>query len=1184
MSQVIRRVWAQVVVSLLALVGCLAQAAPVLITVDTTQLAGTTGQLAFDLIDGGAPANAVTLQSFGGNATFGSSVSTGGVAGNITGVVTLNDAAFFNEYLQNITFGTTLSFVFDTTGNTGVGFAPDSFSFFVLDSSGTPLGTTTDPTGANSLFLLNIGDPQGLRLFESTAVVLTAQALPPTGVAEPGALILAVTALMALVVSSRRRSAKLLRQAGLVLGFAFAVTPVAWSSDLTSQVALTKSGFVLNRTTNTFDSIVTVRNLATDPMVGPMRITLETSFPAAVALYNSSGRNQADRDYVLLPLPGGVLAPGASASVPIKLINTGRAVISAEFSVQGALLTPATSSTLKVNAFFADGPNGTLKGQPVGAGFTVTVDGYVRGQTDAAGSLVITVPTTSKRVGVRQVPNAAGTTTIGAMLPTQVKTVDVLVGDGGEVYGDGVLRIDQVQQLLLARNAPRISMRFTRDEKPLRLATLAFAQVSNVVGSITDVTSLFSLQTDGSLAASGPALYQALSGLSGRAEMTVDGEDTDGTPVRGTAVFHLVDYRTRVQLVAPPSRPNLSLAGISVKVRILNTNIVLRAESDATGFIILPDLPSGSISLESSTSSNGVGYSGVGTGLLNKNSLVRLTMRASADILNGVPAIAIEPLPPGTAAVKTGVPTAASVERPIYTERQLAERLAYGQTKALPQAVSKSLRELAAATPLAVSVAVTAGVQNAQIEQSAELAIPKGTKKLVLTYTVQTDEYPFYVQAQSIFNDFWSMSVLEPNGTALFSIARQINSQLTQEPVWLADGTTGQIKKELDVTGLAANAAVNVILRATAVNIGDSALPTRVTAKLDAGPQLIIGTITPDEVDALNDGSFYSIPRPGATNTNQRVFTVDVSKPEGSTLSAVGVELRTSAGANLMQVLADTSPGDDGVEVVTQDDTSAKLKVRVTLGPSSTINGTPPPTRDLTYRIKVKGTDSTGAAISDQKDVTGKRSLWRMPDGIARYGSRDPGGDDWAARGTYTWLSANSALIRPINDISGEHGINLQHQTHARGTDIDMFHFYLFPGVGTGPGQGLVNFNKLRADVIESFATLGQNPPMEATAAKARVAAWISASRTGLTNLAANAAVASVIYCSGPASQGLPAGWCKALLTTGKATRTTTTGNNPPVTETVDFGNGSYTNNKMANNNVHNDHIHVTLTPGQIGE
>ena len=1169
-------------------VSAAAQAGALLITIDTRSLAGTGGQLAFDLVDGGAPGNSITLGSFTGDAILGASSAMGGVAGQLPSMVTLSDTAFFSEYLQSLVFGDSLSFIFESSDIASSGFAPDAFSVFVLGTGGLPLGTTTDPTGANALFIYDIGVPQGLQVFQSTVVVVTAQA-PPTGVPEPAGWLLVMTALLALVLArpASRATQKLCQ--GVALAFALLAANAAWAADLTAVVAVSKTGFVLNRTTNTFDTTVTVRNTSANTLTGPMQLTLENVAPANVALYNTYGRNAAGKDYVLLPLPDGVLAAGASTTVPVKLINTGRVVTDAQISVQGTRLTATNSVSLKINAFFASGPDGNQKGASVGAGYRVQIDGYNRGLTDASGGVTVTVPVSAKSVSVTQSPNAAGSALLGSLVAGQAAAVEVLVGDGGEVYAEGVLRFDQVQQLLLPRNASRISLRFLSDEKPVRLGLISFAQASNVAGQTFDLTSLFSIQPDGSVAASPAAFYQAFSGFAGKAVIRLDGEDVDGAPFSGTAAFYFSDYRTRVQLVAPPSRPGLALGGVRIVANILNTDVFVRAEADAAGFIALPDLPRGNISLESITTADGVTYTGKGTAVLNKNSLVKLTMRAPVDVLNSVPAISVEPLPAGLAAPTRAQVVGDAAEAAVYTPAQLAERQAYAGSRAGAAATARSRLFNQApllADPTFVTINVVAGARDAQIEQSAQLKLPKGTKKATLTYTVATAEYPTYVLQQSIYNDVWSLSVLEASGTSLFDITRQINSQLTQEPVWLADGTTGVVKREIDVSALTTSADVNVILRASAVNIGDGILPTAVNAKLDAAQQLTIGTITPDTVNANNDGSYYSIPRPGATNTNQRTFDVAITKPAGSTLTAISVELRDGAGTALMQVLQDTAPGQAGVEVISQDDTSASLRLRATVqSPASTIAGTPPPTRDLGYRIIVKGTDQAGADIRDEKDVNGKRSLWRMPDVIGRYGSRDAGGDDWAARGTYNWMAANAASLRQVNDVSGEHGINLGHVTHARGTDIDMFHFYLFPGVTTAPGGGAANFNSLRADVIAAFGTLGVPvPPPGAVAARNRVNGWITASRTGLTTIAASPAVSAVIYCSGPAAQGLSAGWCRTLLTAGTATRTVPVPNAPPQVQVLDFGTGAYTNAKMANNNVHNDHIHITLAPGQIGE
>lgn len=487
-----------------------------------------------------------------------------------------------------------------------------------------------------------------------------------------------------------------------------------------------------------------------------------------------------------------------------------------------------------------------------------------------------------------------------------------------------------------------------------------------------------------------------------------------------------------------------------------------------------------------------------------------------------------------------------------------------------------------ATAPTSVSVNVAAAARNQVIEQSEQLVVAKGVKKVNLTFAVSTQEYPYYVTQQSIYNDVWSVGVLTSTGVSLYDLTRQVNSQLSAFPTWLTNGSTGPIKVEIDITALTLNAAATLILKASSVNIGDGALTTVVNAVLDAAEQLGIGDISPDTVAGNNDGRYYSVPRPGAANVLQRTFNVVVTKPSGSSLTGMTVDLLDSGGSTPMQVLPETAPGQDGVTVVDQADTSVTLKVRVTTKtPKSSVAGTPPSTRDLGYRFTVKGIDTSSSQISDQKDVSGRRSLWKMPDAIARYGSRDAGGDEWSARGTYEWMVTNAALLREVNDVSGEHGRQIGHQTHAKGTDIDSYHFYLFPGVTTGAGQGAVNHSKLIADVVTAFGTVATPaPPQAAVDASNRVAAWLGATRAGLTSLAANAAVQQVIHCRGLAGSGLSSGWCETLLTAGKVSRVSGV---PPASKVLDFG-SNYVNAKMDNNNVHDDHVHVTLKPASVNE
>src|SRR5437763_15415084 len=127
-----------------------AQALPIQITIDTSLLAGVSTDLAFDLTNGGLPANTVTISGFASNGTLGAASSSGDVTGALPGVVTIGDTGFFNEYLQNITLGSSLTFSFDTTGNPAApGSFPDGFALFFLDPiTGLPLFATSDVTGA----------------------------------------------------------------------------------------------------------------------------------------------------------------------------------------------------------------------------------------------------------------------------------------------------------------------------------------------------------------------------------------------------------------------------------------------------------------------------------------------------------------------------------------------------------------------------------------------------------------------------------------------------------------------------------------------------------------------------------------------------------------------------------------------------------------------------------------------------------------------------------------------------------------------------------------------------------------------------------------------------------------------------------------------------------------------------
>jgi hypothetical protein len=583
---------------------------------------------------------------------------------------------------------------------------------------------------------------------------------------------------------------------------------------------------------------------------------------------------------------------------------------------------------------------------------------------------------------------------------------------------------------------------------------------------------------------------------------------------------------------------------------LLGTAVTLTRVSDATGRFEFESMPLGNIGFDSTTSEGGISYYGQGTLFLAQSLAVSLVMRSVTDVVNGVPPLTSAPLAQN-ALLKNAGPAPETVARRASQERVL-------RAATPPQNVA-----LTQAADMTASLTTTAAQQDVAVSATAELAVPKGTQTVTLKYNVFSAEYPFYVLSQSIFNDVWSLAVYGgQGGQQLFEITRNVNSQAATPPIWQGDSTTGDITQVLDVSALTATADTTLTLFASSMNVGDSALTTIVSATLSAEVKLTINAVDADSVSPTNsDSSYYSIPRSGDGNVFERWFTLAITKPADATISQVRVILR---GTGDLMTLYEEAPGPN-VEIVDDE----HLRVRVSMNSfTSTVNSDPPPAQDITYRFRVQA-EFEGQTIENERDSGVRHALWRMPAGITRYGVRDNGLDDWASRGCYSWLVANSALLTRVDDISGEHARHIGHDTHERGVDIDQFHYYTFPGGNSGGG----NYTALRNNVI---AALNGD-----AAAAARVSAWVTATRTGLDSLLALNEVNRLYYAIGSATQQqmsptttirLAAGWARDLLGDGAITAISG--------QTLDTGVGAWSednNARIQYNAVHNSHIHIAL-------
>jgi hypothetical protein len=173
------------------------------VSLDTSSLSGPF-ELAFIFTDGsgtGDANNTITLGNFsfgGGSAgAVDSTLSTGGVSGDLASSVTLTDSAFLNIFAAFFMPGSALAFDFTSTNAVDAGGTPDQFAMVLLRSDGSVVDTS-DPTGAGSLLTLTFDGPvRTLATYASTDTPAPRVDVAAT-VPEPSSLLLVLAALVML--------------------------------------------------------------------------------------------------------------------------------------------------------------------------------------------------------------------------------------------------------------------------------------------------------------------------------------------------------------------------------------------------------------------------------------------------------------------------------------------------------------------------------------------------------------------------------------------------------------------------------------------------------------------------------------------------------------------------------------------------------------------------------------------------------------------------------------------------------------------------------------------------------------------------------------------------------------------------------------------------------------------------
>lgn len=771
----------------------------------------------------------------------------------------------------------------------------------------------------------------------------------------------------------------------------------------------------------------------------------------------------------------------------------------------------------------------SLDGLPAGNGVFVEVDGRRMGITAAGGVLVTQVGPGAHTVRAFLPGLAEGTATVTA-ISGKPATVSVSLTDA-EAVEESVLVVEQAPSLILPRSFQSLSLRVENRGRIVPLRQLDAVELTSAFASELglapiDVRPLFTLQASGRLTIPTPqlaAFRDALDTLpQGPVTLSVTAADSDGVLYAAQSEFSFGRHQLTVTLTPPSSKPNLVLAQRVVQVTVLNTPIDLRVPTDSHGrFTTL--LPAGSAALNLEIHDGGRYY------------YAQTHLTIDHDVVATVPVLSIADLQLGTSSTYVGGP--ATNARP--------DRMAPRGPSPRTDAAS-------------CNATATARTENERVTSTVRVPVQKGTKAVTLQYTVQSAEYPYYVKTQSIYDDVWELRVFASgSGKNLFSLIRQVNSQLTSEPVWQSDGTTGTIARELDVSALTKDAAAELTIFVAATNIGDSQLETSVCASIGPGSELSIESVKPT---ALSNA--YSIPDRGKTNTLARNFDVRVL-PDANAVKRVKVELLSSDGSVLGE------PVLDGPVSLVQKIDEKTLRIPVTMTSPSTVGAPPPQATRIAYRFTV----SADAAMASRESSVFK-ALWKWPGdrlGIGRYSTRD-GGDDWTSRGAYQWIEDNVAFLKTtyVNDISGEHGRDIGHKEHKRGTDLDLFHFtVLAPGL-----HATSNYNALRTKVL---AAMDGN-----ATAKAEVTTFFTTARARLEQVLAMSDVRVVYFGIGDSVKrttgaSLPSGWMRSLLISG-----TVTANDKELLDLGTAWAGYSASMNLRFNSIHNNHVHVGLNEAVI--
>ncbi len=114
---------------------------------------------------------------------------------------------------------------------------------------------------------------------------------------------------------------------------------ISMGTEITAAFNVTRSGLLLNRSTNTFDLTVTM-SLKSGTFHGPLFLVVDTLTPSTVTLANAQGSNDSGKPMISVAVPAAGLKAAQHVTQVLKFANPGRVAFSWTSSVHGTPPSP----------------------------------------------------------------------------------------------------------------------------------------------------------------------------------------------------------------------------------------------------------------------------------------------------------------------------------------------------------------------------------------------------------------------------------------------------------------------------------------------------------------------------------------------------------------------------------------------------------------------------------------------------------------------------------------------------------------------------------------------------------------------------------------------------------------------------------------------------------------------------